>query len=109
MRMQRRLLASCVSLMLSWNQPRVIAHLVERPGVQVQHVTLSSTAFTAFRRGKKKMHAWCEHMRPRWSAQERLRLITNEPWEGTINISHLFTLMSASLTLLRYPPRDFTN
>ena len=101
MRMQRSLLASCAPLVLSWNQPQIISHLLERPGVQMHSVTPSSTAITAFRRGIQKMQVWSEHMCPRWSALERLHLMASEPWEGSFNISYLTTLMSASLTLLR--------
>ena len=91
MRMQRRLLASCAPLVLSMNQPHIAGHRVER----------------AFLLAQQKMQALCQHMRPRWSMLERLRLITNEPWEGSFNTSDLITLMSASLTLLRCLARGY--
>ncbi len=106
MRRQSRVSASCTPQVPSWNHQKNIAHLVERPGIQVYHATLFSAGFTVLSRGLQKMQVWCEHIRTHWSAKERLHLIASVPREDTINIPDLITLLSASLTLLRCLPGE---
>ena len=101
MHMPSRVSASCTTLVPSRNQVNVIAHLIERTTIQVQHAILFSTGFTALRRGMQKMQGWCEHMRPRWSAKQRLHLIAAVPREGTVNISDLITPTYGKLVVLK--------
>ncbi len=84
MHMQSRLPASRGPMVPSWNQLKVIAHLMERTISQVQHATASSTGFTALRRGRHKMQVWCEHIHPCWHAYERLYLVASMYNEGSI-------------------------
>ena len=98
---QSRVSANCRSHVPLWHQFKVIALLAERITIQMQYATRFSAGLTVFRRSIQKMQIWCEHMRPRWSALERLRLIASVPREGTTNISDLIMLMPASLTLIR--------
>ena len=55
MRIPSRVLASCTSLVPSWNHQTKIAHLVGRPTIQFYHATLFSAGFTVLRRGMHMM------------------------------------------------------
>jgi hypothetical protein len=48
----------------------------------------------------------CEHIRHRWSAQERFPLVASVPREGPVTRHALMNATYAVITVLRYPLRD---
>jgi len=106
MRKQSRLPVSHVPLMLLWNQTQITGNLVERVSMLAQPLPTSSLEFTAVRVGKHRTPTWCEHIRHRWSAVERLHLVASVPSEGTDYRHDLMNATHAVINVLRYLLRD---
>ncbi len=102
MRMQSILPASHVPLMMQWNQPQVTGNLVERVSMLAQPLPPSLLECTAVRVGKHMKQTRCEHIRRRWSAQERFPLVASVPREEPVYRYALKNAMYAVIKVLRY-------
>jgi hypothetical protein len=106
MRIQSRVLASHVPLMVLWKKPQVTAHLVQRVSMSVQFLLPLARDCTVVSVGLQLMQAWRERLSPNLRSQERLRLHAFAGKEHAVTQRALLNLACAGLTLLRCPLRD---